>query len=155
MEFFRRLFGKSDASPPTAVGLPQLCYDIAYFILPPYLFNEPEKTIARFTNPEFPQFPAGAWFYVFACKRRGIEPDEANLDRFPVHSGEIVPGINYHVLQYPEPPPVDMGRRDAVLAPFFSGILHIASSGVIDYFILGQRPFATDGHARRDERQSR
>ncbi len=123
--------------------LPQLCYDVAYFILPHYAFQDLDR--ARRPCVNTPN-AAGPFFYIMAAQTRKVEPDAEDAKRFRWHHGQLGDGREYFALEYPTPPPVDMsdvpieqmvgGCTKFVLAPHFSAI--IRSGGGVQYFILGQ-----------------
>jgi hypothetical protein len=134
-------FGK----PKPGVPLPQLCYDVAYFVLPHYAFNDQAKLVDLCRNtPE----SAGPFFYIMAAQMRKVEPVAGDANRFRWHYGRLDDGREYFALEYPVPPPVDMadvsiedmvrGGRKYVLAPHFSAILR--GAGATQYFVLGQAP---------------
>lgn len=148
------LFGFGKKKP--AVGLPQLCYDIAYFVLPHYALDEPAKIVELCTrSPE----AAGPWFYVMACTMQKIEPVKADAMKLRWHRGDLDDEREYFVLEYPVPPPVDLGRADVVLAPHFSAMIRPKSGAETDYYILGgpdgRRDHAADDHAATAELQPR
>lgn len=137
------LFDRFRKSKP-AVPLPQLCYDVAYFVLPHYAFQNLGKLADLcLKTPDM----AGPFFYVMAAKGRKIEPDIKDAKRLRWHHGQLTESYEYFALEYPAPPPVDMSdmpvmkmlRNEGwVLAPHFSVI--IRSAGDVQYFILGQAP---------------
>jgi hypothetical protein len=131
--------------PKPIVPLPQLCYDVAYFILPHYAFRDLGKLTDLCVNTPA---MAGPFFYVMAAQSRKVEPDMEDGKRFRWHHGHLSEGREYFALEYPTPPPVDMsdvpieqvvrGGAPFVLAPYFTAI--ICGVGEIQYFILGQAP---------------
>jgi hypothetical protein len=131
--------------PKPAFPLPQLCYDVAYFVLPHYAFNDLDKLADVCLNMPT---TAGPFFYVMAAQMRKVEPDIEDAKRFRWHHGQLGDGREYFALEYPTPPPVDMsdvsieqmvgGGTPFVLAPHFSAILR--GAGGVQYFILGQAP---------------
>lgn len=132
-----------EPNPPT-VSLPQLCYDVAYFILPHYAFNDSEKVAHLCQNTPN---TAGPFFYVMAAVRRQMEPDVDHARLFRWHHGRLDDEREYFALEYPVPPPIDLSDTPIeqmfsgpkfVLAPHFSAI--IRGGGVNEYFILGQAP---------------
>ena len=142
------LFGFGKKKP--AVGLPQLCYDIAYFVLPHYALDEPAKIVELCTrSPE----AAGPWFYVMACTMQKIEPVKADAMKLRWHRGDLDDEREYFVLEYPVPPPVDLGRADVVLAPHFSAMIRPKSGAETDYYILGQAPMGGGTTLRTITRQ--
>lgn len=129
-----------------SVPLPQLCYDIAYFILPRYAHDDFAKLddLCRQTPSA-----AGPFFYVMACQMRKSEPDIEIGKTFKWHVGSLDNAIEYLTLAYPTPPPVDMSnlspeevlnsKTPLVLAPYYSSVLR-DRGGKKHYYILGQSP---------------
>ena len=106
--------------------LEQLCYDVAYFILPEYAYrNLPRIVDLCLNNPA-----AGPFVYFLACSMRKTEPNSEAAILFRWHHDQLGIGRDYFVLEYPTPPPVDMSglspdeltRGQFVLAPHFSAI---------------------------------
>jgi hypothetical protein len=137
-------FTKRKPKPEPAVPLPQLCYDVAYFILPHYAHNDPAKVAELcLTTPT----AAGPFFYTMACLGRKVEPVPEDGRRFRWHHGRLTEGHEYFALEYPTPPPVDLSdvpldqlvNRPVVLAPHFSVIVR-GAGGEGSYFVLGQAP---------------
>jgi hypothetical protein len=133
--------------PKPGVPLPQICYDVAYFVLPHYAYNEPSRVVDLcFNTPT----AAGPYFYVMACQMRKIEPVIEDAGRFRWHHGRLHDGREYHVLEYPSPPPIDLADMSPeellkagsppVLAPHFSAIIREAPAGPVIYYVLGQAP---------------
>lgn len=132
--------------PQPAVPLQQLCYDVAYFILPHYAFRDVAKIADLCLNTPA---MAGPFFYVMAAQGRQVEPDPEDAKRFRWHHGQLEEGQEYFALEYPASPPVDLsdvpieemigGRTKAVLAPYFSAIIR-GLAAETHYFILGQAP---------------
>lgn len=133
--------------PKPRIPLPQLCYDVAYFILPHYAYNDLTKLADLCLNTPT---AAGPFFYVMACQMRKAEPIIEDAKRFRWHHGQLGEGREYFALEYPTPPPVDMsdvppeqlvdGGSQFVLAPYFSAVIRETVSGEASYFILGQAP---------------
>jgi hypothetical protein len=133
--------------PKPSVPLPQLCYDVAYFVLPHYAYGEIAKVADLCSNTPT---AAGPFFYLMACQMRKVEPVIEDAKRFHWHHGRLREGHEYYVLEYPSPPPVDLSRLSPdellnagsppVLAPYFSAIIHEAPAGAVSYYILGQAP---------------
>src|SRR5262249_41427299 len=71
--------------PKPAVPLPQLCYDVAYFILPHYAFRDLAKLTDLCLNTPT---AAGPFFYVMAAQARKVEPDPEDAKRFRWHHGQ-------------------------------------------------------------------
>lgn len=134
-------------SKKPSVSLPQLCYDVAYFILPGYAYGDVAKVADLcLTTPD----AAGPFFYVMACVTRKIEPVIEDAKRFRWHHGRIADKAEFFVLEYPTPPPIDISDADIdkvlnagepiVLAPHFSAILHDGANNSSTYYVLGQAP---------------
>lgn len=129
--------------PKPAVPLPQLCYDVAYFILPHYAFEDIAKLADLCLNT---QSAAGPFFYVMAAEARKVEPIPEDAKQFRWHHGELVEGKEYFALEYPVPRPVGMpdvpigtiisASANVILAPHFSVIIRGGESPA-QYFILG------------------
>jgi hypothetical protein len=133
------------SQPDTTVTLPQLCYDVAYFVLPHYAFKDLEKLAHLcLATPT----AAGPFFYAMAAMGRKIEPDTNDAQRFHWNHGRLTRDYEYFLLEYPVPPAVDMSDTSLeqmisdgikfVLAPHFSVILRGVDK--VHYFILGQAP---------------
>ena len=128
------------------VPLPQLCYDIAYFILPHYVHRDFAKLqdICEQTPTS-----AGPFFYIMACQSRKIEPDIETAKTFKWHIGDRSNGSRFFTLEYPLPPPVDMSnmtteqimaaRESIVLAPYLSCVIR-RGDNASSYYVLGQSP---------------
>ncbi len=135
----------TDQQPGATVSLPQLCYDVAYFILPHYAANDVAK-VAELCR-DAPS-AAGPFFYIMASLGRKVEPDPEDGRRFRWHHGSLTEGKEYFALEYPAPPSVDMSdasfgeimAKGFVLAPHFSVIVRSVVTGEADYFVLGQAP---------------
>lgn len=87
-------FGKKKPTFP----LPQLCYDVAYFILPRYAYNDLGKFAELCLNTST---AAGPFFYLMACQMRNVEPDAEDAKRFCWSHGQLGGGREYFALQYP------------------------------------------------------
>ena len=72
--------------------LPQLCYDVAYFILPHYAFKDLAKLADLCLNTPT---VAGPFFYVMAAQARKVEPDPEDAKRFRWHHGQLDDGREY------------------------------------------------------------
>ena len=132
----------------SSVSLPQLCYDVAYHVLPHYAFNDIAKVADLCLNSPT---AAGPFFYVMACQMREIEPVTEDAKSFHWHHGDLGGDREYFALEYPTPPPVDMSdlppdqlinpSTPLVLAPYFSAVIRERVEGAGRYYILGQAPF--------------
>jgi hypothetical protein len=138
---------KSDSSrkrEPT-VSLQHICYDIAYFILPYYVHNEPEKIVTLCTKSPS---AAGPFLYLIACKHMEIEPRTEDASRLCWHHDRLDDRRDCLVLEYPTPPPVELSEAsleqlssgDFTLAPYFSAVVHEGGGCVGGYYVLGQAP---------------
>ena len=135
---------RAEPASESAVSLPQLCYDVAYFILPHYAFRDLAKLTDLCLN--VPN-AAGPFYYIMAAQSRGMEPDVEDAKRFRWHHGQR-DGSEYFALEYPVPPPIDMSnigfeqvmdsKVPFVLAPHYSAIIRSGSD--VQYFVLGQAP---------------
>jgi hypothetical protein len=129
------------------VSLPQLCYDVAYFVLPHYAYNELGKVTDLCIHTPV---AAGPFFYLMACQMRNVEPVVNDAGLFHWHHGPLSEGCEYHLLEYPTPPPIDLSDMSPdellkagsppVLAPYFSAIVRNTTAGDVVYYILGQAP---------------
>lgn len=132
---------------PTDIPLEKICYDMAYFILPRYVFDE----LARVKHMclDMPG-TANVFFYVFACAHHKIKPDRETAMTFRWHHGKFDEHRDYFVLEYPTPAPLELDIdapqadpekiRNAILAPYYSAIIDSDETGP-EYFTLGQAPF--------------
>ena len=83
--------------------LPDLCYQIAYLMLPPLVFSEPERTIGQFIDD--PAL-AGPYFYFKAVVGLHVQAVREHALAFHTHWGELSADKNYYILEYPVPPPL-------------------------------------------------
>ena len=144
-DLFRRKSPQA-AAAEGAIPFEQSCYDVAYFILPQYVFESFDRLIELCTQS--PQ-AAGPFYYVMACQGRGCEPDIEIAKKFIWRTGDFDAQRKYLALEYPTPPPVDMGSSDPLtllesgkkitLAPYFSVVVHGGTTEP-EYYILGQAP---------------
>ena len=129
---------------PASIPLEQCSYDVAYFILPQYVFERMDHLKEQCSQAEI----AGAIFYVMACKARDSEPDLQAAHQYSWTSGSFNDTYDYLLLSFPEPAPIELGDIDPVamlqagkaltLAPHFSLVLHGSDEPL--YYILGQAP---------------
>ncbi|WP_339735645.1 hypothetical protein [uncultured Gimesia sp.] len=129
-----------------AVPLEQVCYDIAYFLLPQYVFQDLTPILELYDKTPA---AAGPFCYLMACQIRKNEPDMDIATTFRWHRDAFEDGREYLALEYPSPPPVDLEDADPiallesgkmpVLAPYFSVVL-LSENAEPEYFILGQAP---------------
>jgi hypothetical protein len=127
----------SEQKPGSQSELPRFCYGTAYFALPRLLFSQPERTLGYFVDNEYPE---GPYLYMMATRILKVEPVREHALLFQAHCGELSPGKNYHILEYPAPPPFDLAQKGAVLSPFFSAIIHNTADNEVAYYVLGQNP---------------
>jgi hypothetical protein len=133
--------------PKPSVALAQLCYDVAYFILPHYAHKDLGKVVDLCSSTPA---AAGPFFYVMACQMRKVEPVIEDAKPFRWHHGHSSDGREHYVLEYPTPPPVDLsdlspeellgGGSPLVLAPHFSAIVRGVPADEVAYYVLGQAP---------------
>jgi hypothetical protein len=129
------------------VSLPQLCYDVAYFILPQYAHEAFDRLAGICRGMPG---TSGMFFYMMACSGRKAEPDIDAGSQFRWHLGTLGGTTEYFLLEYPTPPTFDMsdesfgealaGGGMPVLAPYFSVAVRDTATGRADYFVLGQAP---------------
>jgi hypothetical protein len=123
-----------------------LCYAMAYFALPSHVFQESERVLRELsTNPD----QTARLFYAQTCKAREKEPHALDSQAFHVQAGVLDDRYDYHLIQYPVFPPVDLGNipadqvparlHDVVLAPYFSAIV-VGKDREVKYYVLGQSP---------------
>ena len=130
----------------TAYNLPQISYWIAYRGLPHYAFQAVEKAVGMWTKTPS---AAGLYYYLLACQMAKLEPVNEDAGLYSASSGTFSE-YDYFLMEYPEPPPVDISDTDPialvqqdggiVLAPHFSSIVRHRDSGEICYIVLGQSP---------------
>jgi hypothetical protein len=106
-DFFR----KKKATAQDGVPLEQSSYDIAYFILPQYVFSQLQRLIDQCVNTPT---AAGPFFYGMVCQARETEPDIKAAKQFKWHNGTFDETHKFLLLEYPVPPPVDMGDADPI-----------------------------------------
>src|SRR5262249_37747017 len=94
---------ESTSTPEPAVSLEQLCYDLAYFVLPDYAFQDRARLEGLCRNTPT---AAGPFFYFMAALRRKVEPNPEDGKRFRWHHGQLRGGRDYFALEYPVPPPI-------------------------------------------------
>ncbi|MGC4045692.1 MAG: hypothetical protein QM758_18020 [Armatimonas sp.] len=131
-------FFKKRKSAPEFVRtseLPQLCYDIAYYILPQYAYLKLDRLNAIVSDED----TAGLFFYTMICNKHGIKPDPEVGRTLRWHTGTFPDGSTHLTLEYPTPPPVILDIEKIILAPYFSSVIE-TKKGAVGYFILGQSP---------------
>jgi hypothetical protein len=143
----------------STLSLEQLSYDVAYFVLPHYAYNDLDKLVDLSLN--WPD-AAGPFFYLMACRLREVEPDMETARRFSWHHGELDDAREYFALEYPPPPPVDLcdvpmdqltnWLGSFVLAPHFSAVIRERMSDAVSYYVLGQAPMGGGTTLRKVEK---
>ena len=141
------LFDRFRKKKPS-VPLPQLCYDVAYFILPQYVHNDPAKLADLWYKTPT---AAGPFFYVMACQMRQVEPTIEDAKLFRWHQGDLDdgryyqrPGVSDSVSGRPlgavSGRPGEGRRFSRARAALFSGIIGEVAASELGYYILGQSP---------------
>lgn len=150
-DWLRKPKQPADESPPLPPALPSLCYDVAYFILPDYAFENLDRIVELCDKTPT---TAGQHFYLLACIARTVEPDMEAARKFQWHRGNLTGDLEYLVLEFPTPPPLffDMTKitdtqaystlGKITLAPYFCAVIRSPGSKIANYYILGQ---ALDG----------
>jgi hypothetical protein len=148
--------------PKSGVPLPQICYDVAYFVLPHYAFNNVAKIVELCTHSPA---AAGPFFYFLACQIRKIEPSADDAKRFQWHRGALDSERQFLALQYPAPPPIDLSAAtpeqvgtpgtSVVLAPHYSAVIEDQRTKETGYFVLGQALFGGGTTLRCVERDGK
>jgi hypothetical protein len=133
------------ASEPLKTG--EVCYLIAYFILPSYIAQAPDKLFEHLSKGN----EGAVFLYVVACQQAKRQPMKEEAFAFSLHEGDMETGQHYWIVQYPTPPPVNFSKpefvplghpdRKVVLAPYFSAVLRNRNDNALSYYILGQAPF--------------
>lgn len=137
--------------------LEQLAYGAAYSLLPHYLYAD-EAGGTRTLFIESPRV-AGIKLLVGASMLNECEPNEQMMKRFSEtkgHSGRLSPEVQYRIVEYPKPDPVDVDEFErlqslppeqlfqrltsVILAPYFSILLLDDDLVVLEYLVLGQSP---------------
>lgn len=137
------------SAPHEKRDTPQLCYTMAYFILPQYAADRPRRLIDMLSmGPR----AGAAFFYAMTCQLENLEPRDDVVRLLAVHEGGLADARKYHIIEYPTPTAVDITTlpddeildaiQNIVLAPHFSAIIHSAEDNSFKYFVLGQ---STDG----------
>lgn len=137
-DFFRR------KAPPARPSFEQICYDIAYRLIPAFAFE-------RGPFPERAE-EVGPALYAMACNLYKISSDGEGA-RIGCHCGTLANGWRFSTLNFPPPPAIDLAgdglaalqklTQDGspiVLAPHFASIVAAPAGKPILYFVLGQSP---------------
>ena len=137
---------KSESAEEIPASLPQTCYDIAYFVLPQFVFGDLERVTDLSTNSSE---HVGSFWYLIACKAREIQPDKNVAQKFKCHCGSFDDSRKYVIFEYPtltndSDRSACTSRRPGnllVLAPYYSAVL-FGQSRTTDYYVLGEAPFS-------------
>jgi len=128
----------------------QMCYRMAYFVLPQYVQHDPEKVASELTSGRI----GAMFFFVMTCQIGGQElqeEDAQTIQAFRAHTGRLNDDWDYYVVEYPPPPPLDLSvdlesddpakimeaMQGIVLAPYFSAMVR-SQTQAARYFVLGQ-----------------
>jgi hypothetical protein len=127
-------------------SLYELCYLSAYDALPTAFQSAPMDFWNTYSRA---RQPAYAW-YLQMCLLTGDRPDPYDGATFRWHQGHLENGRGYLVLEYPEPPLVELSveefdegerlPRSLRLYPFFSALLPEIPDHPARCFALGQSP---------------
>jgi hypothetical protein len=130
-DFFRSKPAPKQA-PRSFVGL---CYDMAYFVLPPIAHGDIAQVHQLWT--ESATF-AGGFLFFSAGQRQGMNMSALeDGSRFISHHGKLDASRTYYVLEFPAPPPF---ASENIPAPHFTAIVYDSAKQQTEYFILGQSP---------------
>ena len=134
-------------TPHTENETPQVCYAMAYFLLPQYISERPDSLLQ---NLKMGPKAGAAFFYVMTCQINEQEPRDDVIQALSLSTGELSDSTNFYIISYPIPPHVDitnlsdaeamMAMENIVLAPYFSAVLEQKETQKLSYFILGQSP---------------
>lgn len=126
---------------------PQICYAMAYFLLPRYCSERRESLLQ---NLRMGPKAGAAFFYVMTCKLSELEPREDVVHSLSVDIGKLDDATNFYIITYPTPPNVDISQlpeadimqavQQLVLAPYFSAVIENTQTDKLSYYILGQSP---------------
>ncbi len=133
------------SSSQSASPLPQLAYDIAFFILPYYAFNRIEKVDEFY---ETYKTNAGACFYFAAAQAAEVTFNQEDAKLFQWHRCVIQDTWPCDVLQFPTPAPIDLKNSSLktneesslVLSPYFCAIVRESTQSEPHVLILAQNP---------------
>ncbi len=139
------LFDFFKSKPAARTSLEQLSYNIAYQILPHYVFRQAGQL---FDIVEKADENSHYLFYHLSCKAQEIPSLQEEAMQYRWHHCEPDANHTLLVLAYPQATPVDLTGKSLeevkqsagtwVLAPHFSGILRNKTSQHIRYYVLGQ-----------------
>jgi hypothetical protein len=127
-------------------SLYELCYLSAYDALPTAFQRAPMEFWSTYSRAVQPAY---AW-YLQMCLLTGAQPSRYDGATFRWHQGHLENGRGYLVLEYPEPPLVELSvdefdqgdrlPRSLRLYPFYSALLPEIPGQPAACFALGQSP---------------
>ena len=133
------------SKPPARTSLEQLSYNIAYQILPHYVFRQAKQL---FDIVESSSDTSHFLFYHLACKSLSIPSLQEEAGRYHWHQFDLDANHSLLVLAYPQPVAVDLTGKSVkeitqsagtwVIAPHFSGVVRDKRNEHIRYYVLGQ-----------------
>jgi len=139
------LFDFFKSKPPARTSLEQLSYNIAYQILPHYVFRQAAQLFDIVGKADD---NSHYLFYHIACRSLEIPSLQEQAIQYRWHQLELDAAHDLLVLAYPQAMPVDLTgksmeevRQSAgtwVLAPHYSGIVRKRADQRIHYYVLGQ-----------------
>ena len=139
------LFDFFKSKPAARTSLEQLSYNIAYQILPHYVFRQAAQL---FDIVEKADENSHYLFYHIACKSQEIPSLQEEAMQYRWHQFELDAAHSLLVLAYPQAAPVDLTGKSLeevkqsvgtwVLAPHFSGVVRNKTNQHIRYYVLGQ-----------------
>src|SRR5262245_13076660 len=91
-----------DESIMNAHETAQMCYRMAYFLLPQYVQQDPEKVASELTSGRI----GAMFFFVMTCQIGGQEPKEEDaptIQAFRAHAGRLNDDWDYYIVEYPPP----------------------------------------------------
>lgn len=133
----------------TPEELAQVCYGLAYYVLPNFAHREFDQFLRIWRTP-FP--PLGTMLCEFACSKQNLRSTPEQAAAFKMQDGQLTSSCDYYLVQFPSPPPfagidfdnlesvLSSGGRPPVLAPFFAAVLDNRASGHRRFYVLGQSP---------------
>ncbi|MFZ6745606.1 hypothetical protein ACO0LC_20470 [Undibacterium sp. JH2W] len=131
--------------PAARTSLEQLSYNIAYQILPHYVFRQAAQLFDIVgSSSETSHF----LFYHLACKSQAIPSLPEQAEQYHWHQFDLDTSHTLLVLAYPQPAAIDLTGKAVkemtqnvgtwVIAPHFSGIVRSKQHDHIRYYVLGQ-----------------
>jgi len=133
------------SKPPARISLEQLSYDIAYQILPHYVFRQAAQL---FDIVESSSETSHFLFYHLACKSLSIPSLQEEAAQYRWYKFDLDANHTMLVLAYPQPVAVDLTGKSVkeitqsagtwVIAPHFSGVVRSRQHDHIRYYVLGQ-----------------